>query len=402
MRIGYLTGEYPRSTDTFIQREVAALRALGVHVDTFSVRTTPESEIVGAEQRDERARTTYLLAAGPVAIALAHLALLLRSPARWRTTARLAWESRQPGLRGAFLQVAYFAEAGLLARLARRRRLDHLHNHFGDSSGSVTMLAAELAGLPFSMTVHGSDIFFERSRWRLDVKCARARFVVCISQFTKSQVMTVAPVETWDRLHVVHCGVHPALYGEPVPSPGRFRLLTIGRLAQVKGIPLLLDAVAVLRETVPDVVLDIIGDGPHRPALERRARDLGLERNVRFLGVQDQAAVRAELLETDVLVLASFAEGLPVVLMEALASRTPVVATRIMGVPELVDDGVVGLLVPPADVDALIGALQRMADLGPEERRSMGDRGRRVVEESFDAAAEAAKLAELFSQCSRV
>jgi len=395
VKVGYLTGCYPRSTDTFIQREVAALRAAGVDVETFAVRTPAEGELVGPEQRAERAGTTYLLSAGPAAMLRAHAALLLRSPARWRDAAALAVRSRQPGLRGAFLQVAYFAEAGLLARLARRRRLDHLHNHFGDSSGSVTMLAARLAALPFSMTIHGPDVFAERSRWRLDLKCAEAAFVVCISQFAKSQVMVVAPVDTWERLHIVHCGVHPELYGEPVAQDGRFRLVTVGRLEQVKGIWLLLEAVAQLRD-VPGLELHVVGDGPQRAELEQRARALGIEQQVRFLGAVSQAAVREELLRADLFVTASFAEGIPVVLMEALASRTPVVATRIMGVPELVQDGVAGRLVPPADVDALAAALRDMAALSPQERRAMGEAGQRIVAEQFDVTTEAGHLATLF------
>ena len=396
MRVGYVTGQYPRSTDTFIQREVAGLRAASVHVDTFAVRAPDDAEMVGQEQLEERGRTTYLLAGGAAPMALAHLRLLFSSPERWASAAALAWGSRQPGARGAMLQLAYFAEAGLLAGLARRRKLDHLHNHFGDSSGSVTMLAAGLAGIPFSMTVHGPDVFADGSRWRLDVKCVHAAFVVCISHFAMSQVMSVAPAHTWSRLKIVHCGVEPALYGPPTDQPGRFRLLTVGRLAPVKGIMILLEAVARVRPVLPHVVLDIVGSGPDRSRLEARVEQLGLAEVVRFLGAQSQAAVRAELRTADVFVLASFAEGLPVVLMEALASQVPVVATNIMGVPELVENGVTGRLVAPADVSALADALHDMAQLSAKDRRALGDRGRRIVERDFNSRTEAAKLADLF------
>ena len=396
MRVGYLTACYPRATDTFIQREVAGLRAAGVQVETFSVRTPTAEHFVGPEQRDEHARTTYLLAAGAPAMVAAHLRLLLTSPKRWIATAELAWRARQPGLRGLLLQGAYFLEAGLLARLARRRGLDHLHNHFGDSSGSVTMLAAALGGLPFSMTIHGPHVFFERSRWRLDIKTAQAAFVVCISHFARSQVMAVTPVERWQDLHIVHCGVDPSAYDEPTDEAGRFRVLVVGRLDKEKGLPVLLDAAKIAHAQVPALRVDLIGDGPDRAALEDRVRKLGLDEVVRFLGSKSPAIVREELRVADLVVMSSFAEGLPVVLMEALAARTPVVSTNIMGVPELVRDRIAGRLVPPGDVDALAAAVVEMAELTPEARRALGEAGRSVVEEHFDVRQEAARLAALF------
>jgi glycosyltransferase involved in cell wall biosynthesis len=260
------------------------------------------------------------------------------------------------------------------------------------------MLAAALSGLPFSMTVHGSHIFFERSRWRLDIKTARAAFVVCISHFAKSQVMAVAPVERWADLHIVHCGVDPSLYEEPILEEGRFRMLAVGRLDREKGLPLLLDAVRLVREEVPGLRLDLIGDGPDRAALEQRVRELGLDDVVGFLGSQAQAVVREQMRTTDLFVMASFAEGLPVVLMEALAARTPVLSTNIMGVPELVEDGVMGRLVRPADSHALAAALLELARATPEARRAMGDAGRSAVEKHFDVRLESAKLAALFQR----
>jgi len=241
-------------------------------------------------------------------------------------------------------------------------------------------------------------MFFERSRWRLDIKTARAAFVVCVSSFAKRQVMAVAPVERWRDLHIVHCGVDPSTYDEPTSEAGRFRVLAVGRLDKEKGLPVLLDAVKIVHDDVPALRVDLIGDGPERAALEQRVRELGLQEVVRFLGSQSQAVVRGEMRTSDLFVMASFAEGLPVVLMEALAARTPVVSTNIMGVPELVEDGVMGRLVPPADVNALAAAMVEMAELTPEARRAMGEAGRSVVEEHFDVRRESARLAALFQR----
>jgi len=162
MRIAYLTGEYPRATDTFIQREVATLREHGVEVHTFSVRRTGSEHLVGPEQKQERDRTFYLLPPNPINLLLAHLGLLFSSPSRYLKAIKLAWATRQPGLQAGIYQLFYFLEAGILAGQIRKRQISHLHNHFPDSSGSVAMLAAELGGFSFSFTMHGPYIFLSR------------------------------------------------------------------------------------------------------------------------------------------------------------------------------------------------------------------------------------------------
>lgn len=394
--VAYMTGEYPRATDTFIQREVAALRERGVHVQTFSVRRPADKEIVGPEQHNERQRTRYLLPARPLGLLWAHLSLLFAGPARYLSAVKLALTTRPPGLKALARQLAYFAEAGLVARAMQTESLAHLHNHFSNSSCSVAMLASELGGFPFSFTMHGPAEFFEPKYWRLDQKIRRAKFVCCISHFCRSQGMIFAPPDKWDRMHVVHCGVDAASY-EPVRHEGRGnRLLFVGRLAPVKGVPVLLESLAILRREHPDVVLTLAGDGPDRQFLERRAAELGLQQHARFLGYQSQSQVRRLLRETDVFVSSSFAEGVPVVLMEAMAAGVPVVATRIAGVPELVDDGVCGWLVPPGDPGALADKIDMLlADAHARTRFALA--GRQKVEQEFDLAAESQRLCQILT-----
>lgn len=390
VHVGYMTGEYPRATDTFIQREIAALREEGLAVSSFAARRPKPSELVGPEQREEAGRTTYLTASGPFAFVAAHLACFFASPRRWLGSLRTALLVRSPGLRSLVWQLFYFAEAGILAREVRRRGIRHVHNHFANSSCSVTMLAAEMAGFTYSFTIHGPAIWFAPERWRLAEKIERALFVSCISHFCRSQAMIWTPVERWSRLHIVHCGVD-SKRAEPVAHrDGARRLTFVGRLAAVKGLPVLLDAL----ERVPDATLTLVGDGPDRAALEQRARDLGVADRVAFPGYLDQSGVRAVLRETDVFVMSSFAEGVPVVLMEAMAHGVPVVATRIAGVAELVEDGVSGRLVAPGDVDELAESLNELlgdADL----RASMGREGRARVEREFDVFREAAWLGRI-------
>ncbi|NJM85531.1 MAG: glycosyltransferase family 4 protein, partial [Leptolyngbyaceae cyanobacterium RM2_2_21] len=353
MRIGYLTGEYPRATDTFIQREVAALRALDIDIQTFSVRKPDQSHAVGLEQKEERDRTLYLLPTNLLKILFAHLALLLRSPLRYFKALQLAGKTSQPGIKGALYQAFYFAEAGLLAAQVQRLSIQHLHNHLANSSCTVAMLAAKLGGFTFSFTLHGPHIFFEPHRWRLDEKIKQALFVSCISHFCRSQAMLFAPIETWDKMPIIHCGVEPDLFAPTQNLTEQVKLLYVGRLAAMKGLPILLKSLVQLKEAHPNLQLTVVGDGEERTSLEASVQQLGLQSMVEFVGYQSQSSVRQYLQQTDIFVLPSFAEGVPVVLMEAMATQVPVIATRIAGISELVEEGQSGYLVPPSDTEAL-------------------------------------------------
>jgi glycosyltransferase involved in cell wall biosynthesis len=292
-------------------------------------------------------------------------------------------------------QLFYFAEAGVLADHLLRRGAVHLHNHFGDASCTVTMLAAEMADLPFSYTMHGPDLFFEPYKWRIDEKTARARFVVCISHFCRSQAMLFSSPQHWPKLRIVHCGVTPASYGQRVRSGFSKRVFFIGRLDPVKGGPPLLEAFASVYPRHEDARLVIVGDGSARADLEARAASLGIAGAVDFLGFRSQAEVAELLGQADMLVLPSFAEGVPVVLMEAMASRVPTLASRIAGIPELVQDGTTGFLVPPGDVPSLARQLDVLLS-DPDLCGRMGVAGRQVVEAEFDVDQESAWLLRLF------
>ncbi|WP_209425027.1 glycosyltransferase family 4 protein [Pararhodobacter sp. SW119] len=395
--VAYLTGVYPKVSHTFILREVAALRALGADVLPCSVRRPPPEEVRGLEAEAEFARTFLLLEAArsPLRLAGAHLRLIANDSRRWGAAARLAWRTRPAGLKATLWQAFYFAEAGVLARHLQARGAVHLHNHLGDASGTVAMIAATMAGIPFSYTAHGPDLFFAPIHWRIDEKTARARFVACISHFCRSQLMIFSDPAHWHKLAIVRCGVEPARYGDAPRARFDQRVLFIGRLAAVKGVPLLLEAFARVAAVYPNARLTLVGDGPERAMLESLAMTLGLTETVHFAGYRSQEEVKALLNEADMLVLPSFAEGLPVVLMEALASRIPVIATQVAGVSELVRDGETGLLVPPGDVNGLVEALDRLlAD--PSLCRRLGEAGRAAVLDRHDVTREAERLLALF------
>ena len=395
--VAYMTGEYPKVSHTFIQREIAALRAQGTKVITCTARRAPAKHVVGKAQLEEQARTFCLVETGkraPFRLLGAHVSCLFRSPDRWFSALALAWRTRPPGARALLWQLFYFLEAGLLVAHLRRENVMHLHNHFADSSCTVTMLASTLSGIPFSFTLHGPAIFYKPMHWRIDEKIARARFVSCISHFCRSQAMYFSDQAHWPKLRIVHCGVSPAQYGTKPRDVYGKRIVFVGRLDAVKGVPLLLDAFDNIRAAHPEACLTIIGDGPDRSALEARASAMGS--TVSFLGYQPQEEISAALEQADMLVLPSFAEGLPVVLMEAMASRVPVIASQVAGVPELVEEGISGFVVPPGDVETLTDRLNLLLS-DPGLCQEMGESGRAVVEAEFDQNSEAIWLQKLFA-----
>jgi glycosyltransferase involved in cell wall biosynthesis len=392
-RLAYVSAEYPKVSHTFIMREVEALRRLGAVVDTVSIRRTPPEGLLTAADRRAAGDTFAVLPAEPVRLARAHLGWALRSPRRYARTLALALRGGPPGARGRIWQLFYFAEAGLLADELRRRGSEHLHAHFVNVAASVTLLAAQLLGRPWSFTMHGPLEFDEVARHAIPEKVRAASFVACISDFCRAQLMRLVEPEHWDKLHVVHCGVVPAAYGPPDPPAGApLEVVSVGRLAPMKGFSVLLDALAA----VEDVHLTLVGDGPDRPALEAAARRLGVAGAVTFAGALGADEVTELLRHADVFCLPSFAEGVPVVLMEAMASGLPVVATAVMGVPELVLDGEAGTLVPPGRAEPLAAALRELA-ADPEARRRMGAAGRAIVETAFDVDRSAGTLTALFA-----
>lgn len=396
--IAYLTGQYPLVSHTFIQREVEALRSLGLVVLPCAVRPL-QAGVIGAAQQAEAAQTFYILTAArnPLRLAAAHLGLLAKAPRRWLGALKLALATRPPGLRALLYQLFYVAEAGVLAAYLKRSNVAHLHNHFGDSSCTVAMLAAQMADIPFSYTEHGPTIFFAPRHWRIDRKIRHARFVVAISHFCRAQMMLFADQQHWDKIDIVHCGIDPSRYDSGRGQDRGKRLLFVGRLAAVKGIPVLFEALAQLRTHHPDVRLTLVGDGPDREGLQALATRLGIADMVTFAGYADEDGVAVHLAGSDIFVLPSFAEGVPVVLMEAMAARLPVVASRVAGVPELVEDGESGYLVPPGSVEALVARIGTLlAD--PERCGAMGEAGRLKVVADHHVMKEAAKLHARFAE----
>ena len=398
LRIAYLVNQYPTVSHSFIRREILALESAGVEVMRIALRGW-NSPLADPQDLREREHTHFVLRQGPIALLRALLREATARPrllfAGWRVATRMAKGSD----RSLLYHWIYLVEACVAAGWIRQAGIRHVHAHFGTNSAEVAMLAAPLCGAGYSFTVHGPDEFDRPNAIGLGEKMRRANFVVAISSFTRSQLLRWVERPHWDKIHVVHCGLDLAFHdGALAPQASTARLVCVGRLSAQKGQLLLLDALRKVLDAGHAVELVLAGDGEMRPLLERRVDELGLRAQVRITGWVSAAQVRAELLAARALVLPSFAEGLPVVIMEAMALRRPVITTYIAGIPELVRNGESGWLVPAGDVEALAEGVVACLLAPPETLQRMGDKARQRVLKRHDVDVEVGKLLRLFGR----
>jgi len=396
MRTAYLCSRYPYISHTFVLREVEALRTLGADITTFSVRRTSREHLLAVADRQAAATTYALLPARPVHLLGAAGRAIATRPRRTFAALARAVRLAPSGVRGLLWQLFYLGEALILWDRCRLAGIRHIHSHFANNAADIALLAAVLGGSDWrwSFTMHGSTELADVGRHRLQKKVELAQFVVCTSDFGRSQLMRLVGPEHWKKLHTIHCAVDPERFRvaprERAPD-APLQVMTVARLTASKGILLLIEAVARLVADGVDAQLTILGDGPEREAIASRARALGLDDRVILAGFVGQDEILDWYASADVFCLPSFAEGIPVVLMEAMAAELPVISTRIMGIPELVEHEVNGLLVTPTRVDELVGALARLA-ADPEDRRRMGAEGRKTIESSFASGVVALEL----------
>lgn len=399
MRIAYFTSAYPRATDTFIQREILHLRQKGHDVMTYALRKPGLDHNVSEFVKSERDNTHYLLPANLLALVGLNIKWLLTQPQKYFNALILAFKTSRAGFKGWLFQLFYFQEALLLAEALLSNKVSHLHNHFGDSSGTVSMLASQLSNIPYSITIHGPHIFFEPLEWALREKVKYSSFIVCISHYCKSQIMLFSDQEDWHKLKIVHCGVDISEYiFAPKSSPTEnslINMLYVGRLAGEKGVPILLKSLVELKSTGLQFRLTLYGDGADRKLLEQLVSDNGLQDYVNFAGFADQATIRAALTNSDLFILPSFAEGVPVSLMESMAIGVPVISTYVGGIVELITPEHSGILVSPSDIAGLSDAIQKYST-DTEFRIQVIKNARQKIERDFNLALELSKLEMLF------
>jgi glycosyltransferase involved in cell wall biosynthesis len=395
--LAYLVSRYPAISHTFILREIAHLRTLGYQIHTASINAPDRSlEQMDTTERAE-AEQTYGVKQHGAAGALAALGYwALRAPSALLKT--FATSRRFGLLKG----LAYTVEAAMVARWMQRKSLAHLHVHFGNAGASVGVLVKELSGCHLSYTIHGPDEFDDVPGQQLAFKMHAADSIVCISQFARSQLMRISSPADWPKFTVCRLGVDASVF-QATPraiTASTPQLVSVGRLTPAKGQVLLIQACAQLRDRGVPFHLTMVGDGPDRGRVETEIAKLQLQSQVSMTGSLTQAGVRAELARSDAFVLPSLAEGIPVVLMEAMASYVPCISTPVNGIPELIEHGHTGLLATPGDVDSLVTQLTLLctrADL----RQSMALAAYAKVTSQFDLFSNVRALGRVFTQFSK-
>ena len=397
-RLAYLVSRYPAISHTFILREVAELRRLGIAIEVASINGLDRSpEQLTAEERSEASRTYYIKKAGVKAAAVAHVAAVLSNPVGYFRGLSFALGLGGADVRRIAMGFFYFVEAVMIGRWMLAQKLHHLHVHFATPAATVGLILTRIFPITLSITVHGPDEFYDVPGYRLAEKVGASRLLCAIGLFARSQLMRISSARDWEKIEVTPLGVDPELFA-PRPFravPDHFEVLCVGRLVPAKGQHVLLAAIARLVAEGRPVRVRFVGDGPDRKSLEEAARAQRIENHVIFEGAVNQDRIRDLYQLAQVFALASFAEGIPVVLMEAMAMEIPCVTTWITGIPELIRDSIDGLLVPPSDDVALAAAIARLMD-DSDLRRGIGQAGRRRVIEKYNLRKNVAHLADVF------
>lgn len=397
MKIAYFINQYPKVSHSFIRREILALERQGVEVTRVALRGWAD-QLVDPDDLEERNKTKYLLRGGLAALLPVTLRQFLSRPGTFLRAVGMALRLSRMSDRAAPYHLVYLAEACELVRLCALHQVTHLHVHFGTNPTEVALLARMIGGPSYSFTVHGPDEFDRPLGLHLREKIETAAHVVAISSYGRSQLYRWVGHNHWPKVQVVHCGLEASYFDTPAePVPTAPRLVCVGRLCEQKGQLLLLDAVRQLRDRGEDLHLVLAGDGEMRDELEHFISRHNLQSLVSITGWISSERVKQELQAARVMVLPSFAEGLPVVIMEAMALGRPVLTTSIAGIPELVRHGTDGWLVPAGDVAALVEMLSRALATAPATLQDMGTAARARVRERHLVDTEATKLRHLFS-----
>jgi glycosyltransferase involved in cell wall biosynthesis len=401
--IGYVISRYPKISHTFVQREVLGLRAAGFEVETVAVVAADQSEILSPTDRAEADRTINIRPAG-FAKLLRHLVRpALANPGAVLALMRTAGRGWWADPRQLLWRVFYVVEAVMLWSLASERGITHLHAHHANVAADVSRLASEFGRIVgsgpsvWTFTMHGSSEFIDVERNDLGAKAESAAAVACVSDFTRSQLMMVSSSASWDHLTVVHCGVDPDIYRPDPPErrPDRFTVLFVGRLGSEKGLPVLVEALGMLQAAIAPMQVHflVVGDGELRHEMEARCAELGVEGE--FVGSVGQHEILPYYHRADAFAMTSFREGIPVVLMEAMACEIPCVAPHITAIPELIEEGVTGLTATAGRADDVAARLERYAT-DPDFARGVGKAGRERILADFTTEGTVAGMVEFF------
>ncbi|GAB6139444.1 glycosyltransferase [Methylosoma difficile] len=383
----------------FIIREVLQLKKNGFNIDVASINAADRRfESLVADEAQESALTYYVKSHGLMGALFAHIKTLIKHPDGYFKGVCLLFALGRLDIKSIIYHLMYFTEALMVGVWMQKKQQSHLHAHLGSQAMTVGLYVKTVFNTTLSATIHGPDEFYDAPGQYLTQKIIAADFIVCISHFARSQLMKLSPYEHWHKFEVSRLGVDPAVFSPKAfnAAPDVFEIICVGRLTCAKGQPILVEALAQLLAQGRSVRLRLVGDGEDRAALERQVKTLGLSDSVIFSGAVNQNHIRELYAAADIFCIPSFAEGIPVVLMEAMAMEIPCVTTRITGIPELIQDGETGLLVAPSSVDELAEALARLMD-DARLRLRLAKKGREYVLEHYDLAKNVERLADIFA-----
>lgn len=401
MKIAYLINQYPKVSHSFIRREILALEAQGFDVQRIAVRGW-DAELVDQVDIQEQAKTHYVLQSGLLSLLLASLAAFFSHPLVFLRALRLTLSMARRAERPWPVHLIYLAEACRILPWLRQSSAKHVHAHFGTNPAEVAMLIRALGGPSYSFTVHGPEEFDKPEFLHIAEKIKHSAFVVAISSFGRSQLFRWIGYREWPKVKIVHCGLEQSFHNVPVTTiPEVPQLVCVGRLCEQKGQLLLVNAVHQLVKKGLKLKLVLAGDGEMRQEIESLVEEYQLHQVIRITGWISSDQVRDEILASRALVLPSFAEGLPVVIMEAMALRRPVLTTFVAGIPELVKHGENGWLFPAGDVDTCAAAIEDFLQTPATTLEAMGNAAhdRVLLRHSIDI--EAAKLANFIQDAVR-
>lgn len=398
--VAYVMSRFPKLSETFVLNEIVAVENRGVEVELYPLLRERARDVhPAAEALVERANYLPFVS---FSILGSQLFFLRQRPGRYLRVFADVLRGTLGSLNFFAGAVAIFPKVAHAARLMEQRRVSHVHCHFASHPALAGFIIHRLTDIPFSFTAHGSDLHVDRRM--LSEKVREAAFVVAISAYNRDVIVAETGSDVAGKVVVIHCGVETARFkpARRAPDPRPFSILCIGTLHEVKGQGILIEACRLLSQRNLEFRCTIVGDGPDRPRLAQAIAEASLGERVELVGARTQDGVAALLRDVDVLAAPSVPtaggkrEGIPVVIMEALAAGVPVVASDLSGIPELVLDGVTGLLVPPADAERLADGLARLAG-DPGLRARLGRMGRELVERDFDLDTNAGLLVDRFT-----
>ncbi|MEZ5649526.1 MAG: glycosyltransferase [Burkholderiaceae bacterium] len=398
MKVGYFINQYPKVSHSFIRREILALERQGIEVERYALRGW-DGDLADPSDLRERERTKYVLREGVRGLVGPTLHYAIRAPRRFARALGVGLQQWRGGDRTLLKNLVTLGEACRLARWLVRDRISHLHVHFGTNPAVVAMMVKQLAGVGYSLMIHGAEEWDSPRHLRIGEKVTQSRFVAAISHFTRAQILRWSGLGAVDRVHIVHCGLDPreSVEAAPIDTSNR-RFVCVGRLCDDKAQSLIIPALARVNADFGPVELVLVGDGETRPAIERAIAAAGLQAQVRITGWCSSEDVQKELSAARALILASFAEGLPVVIMEAMAAGRPVLCSDVGGVSELIENGREGWLFPAGSVEFIEKAMRECLETPVDELNAMGARARAKVWQYHSVDVEAERLAGLLRE----